>query len=137
MVDNTKKKATYTLNSNLYGHLMRFARKSTTLSLQKHRPLILFLQISLWKIKNFFQKQILVDFNNMTKDCIFPKNLKFTDVSPVLKNGDRLEKSKYRTISILPAASKIFEQLLYNQINKFVEPLLFTYQCSFRTNLST
>ena len=37
-------------------------------------------------------------------------------VTPVFKEGDRAEKSNYRTISVLPVISKLFEKLVAAQL---------------------
>ena len=62
--------------------------------------------------------------------------MKYADVSPIFKKGDRLDKSNYRPISILSSLSKIFEKLLFAQINRFMEPNLSMYQCGFRKNMN-
>ena len=52
----------------------------------------------------------------------FSRNLKFADVTPasggVLKQS-RNDKMNYRSVSILPNSSKVFEKILYKQISTF------------------
>ena len=85
---------------------------------------------------DIFSKKLHIDFNASTVLGIFPSNLKYADVSPVFKNGDRLDKSNYRAISILPAISKIFERPFFYQINNYMDPYISIYQCGFRKNMS-
>ena len=85
---------------------------------------------------DIFSKKLSFDFNTCTSLGIFPNNLKHADVTPVFKKGDRLDKSNYRPISILPVISKIFERVLFYQINEYMDPHLSIYQCGFRKNMS-
>ena len=87
-----------------------------------------------WHSK-YWQKDF-IDFNHSIDTGCFPSNLKLADVTPIFKKGDRLDKSNYRPVSILSSLSKIFERLLFNQINDFFDPLLSKYQCGFRKGLS-
>ena len=81
---------------------------------------------------DIFSQKLLVDFHMAIKFGIFPTNLKYADVSPVFKKGDRLDKANYRPVSILSAPSKIFERLIFSQVNNFMDPKLSIYQCGFR-----
>ena len=47
--------------------------------------------------------------------------MKFADVTPAHKKGDCTDKSNYRPVSVLPGLSKIFEKLLFTQINNFMD----------------
>ena len=84
---------------------------------------------------DIFGKKINIDFNASVVSGVFPNNLKYADVSPIFKQGDRSDKSNYRPISILPAMSKVFEKLYSHQISKYMEPYLSIYQCGFRKNM--
>ena len=85
---------------------------------------------------DLFAYKVFIDFNFSINSGIFPSNQKYADISPIFKKGDKLEKSNYRPVSILPALSKIFERLLFNQVNSYIEPKLSMHQCGFRKNLS-
>ena len=61
---------------------------------------------------DIFGEKLFTDFD----PGLFPSNLKYADVTPVYKKGERVDKNNYRPISLLPALSKIFEKLLYYQI---------------------
>ena len=80
--------------------------------------------------------KLVIDFNNSIKNGTFPNNQKYADVSPIFKNEDKLDKSNYRPVSILVALSKIFERLLYYQMNAYMNPKLSIYQCGFRKNMN-
>ena len=50
---------------------------------------------------------------------IFPNEWKEARVSPVHKNGAKHEPSNYRPISVIPTVSKIFEKIVFDQLNKY------------------
>ena len=56
---------------------------------------------------------IIYLYSNTISLGIFPDNLKYADVSPALKKGDRFDKSNYWPNSVLPVITKIFERLLF------------------------
>ena len=62
--------------------------------------------------------------------------MKLADISPVHKKGNRTDKSNYRPVSILPVISKIFEKLLFYQIDNFMDAKLSIHQCGFRKGYS-
>ena len=55
----------------------------------------------------------------------FPQNLKLADLTPVYKMNDPLDKTNYRSVSILPVVSKLFEKIMQKQINDFISLLVF------------
>ena len=61
----------------------------------------------------------------------FPSILKLADIIPVYKKNSRYEKSKYRPISAPPNLSKIFENVLYDQISSLFEKIFSRYQKCF------
>ena len=75
--------------------------------------------------------------NNAINDCVFPTELKCADVTPIFKKDCRTEKSNYRPISILPVLSKVFERIMYDQINNFIKSKLSPYLCGFRKKYNT
>ena len=77
-----------------------------------------------------------MDFHKAIKSGVFPDNLKYADVSPAFKKGDRLNKANYRPVSVLSSLSKIFERLIFAQVNTYMDPKLSIYQCGFRKNMS-
>ena len=50
-----------------------------------------------------------------------PDCLKQANVSPIFKKNDPLDKENYRSVSILPLLSKVYEKSLYNQLSNHVE----------------
>ena len=75
------------------------------------------------------------NFNNSIYSSEFPNNLKLADVSPIY--GERVIKTNYRPISILPAISKLYEKPLFRQIYEYFSPKLSKFQCGFRSGYST
>ena len=62
-----------------------------------------------------------------------------SQVTPVYKNGDVTDSGNYRPISTLSPFSKVFERLIYNQLNSFLEKhdIMYKYQFGFRKGYST
>ena len=89
------------------------------------------------ELKIHLPQKLFVDFNVAIDTGLFPNNMKLAGVSPVFKKGDRLDKANYRPVSILSSLSKIFEKLLFNQINDYMDPKLSIYQTGFRKNHSS
>ena len=81
---------------------------------------------------DMFSYKVFLDINCSIKNGTFPSSQKLADVSPIFKKGDKLDKSNYRPVSILPALSKVFERLLFKQINAYMDPKLSKHQCGFR-----
>ena len=67
----------------------------------------------------------------------FPDTLKLTEISPLFKDTDSMNKKNYRPISILPSLSKIYERILHRQMSSFIETYLYTYMCGYRKGYST
>ena len=76
-------------------------------------------------------------FNNCILTNAFPNELTWADVIPVHKKDSSTDKSNYRPISLLPAFSKVFERLIYNQLIVFFETKLSKFLCGFRKRYST
>ena len=53
----------------------------------------------------------------------FPNQLKLAEVTPVVKKEDELNKENCRPVSALSHASKIFERIVFNQMNLFFESM--------------
>jgi hypothetical protein len=78
-------------------------------------------------------------FNYSILTSVFPNLWKFALVKPIPKVNKPTTASHYRPISILPAISKIFEKLIYDQIMDFVQKhtIIDTFQSGFRKLHST
>ena len=85
---------------------------------------------------NVYIKEVTNIFNNMIDNAEFPDSLKRADVTPVHKKGDMSLMNNYRPISVLPTLSKIFEKLLYQQINSYINKYLNSGLCGFREGFS-
>ena len=76
----------------------------------------------------------------MLRDCIndcllkgsFPDSLKLANVTPVHKKDESTDKENYRAVSVLPLLSKIFERLVYDQLNEYLDQYLNSLLCGFR-----
>ena len=69
----------------------------------------------------------------------FPTRLKYSQITPIFKKGDKTELTNYRPISLLTSFSKIFEKLIYTRLNKHIifNKILANEQYGFRRNTST
>ena len=83
----------------------------------------------------------MIPIANCINKCIsiksFPDELKVADVIPVFKKEDPNNKANYRPISLLPIISKIFERVLFEQIEMFSEKILSPKLYGFRKGHST
>ena len=70
--------------------------------------------------------------NNAYENSCFPDELKFAEVSPVSKKKDDLDKENYRPVSILSQVSKVFERIMYKQIDNFMRDKLSKLLTGFR-----
>ena len=95
------------------------------------------------KIVKLLDNKILtpltLTINQSLTTGIFPDELKIAKVLPIYKKDDNALFDNYRPISILPAISKIFERIVFNQLyNYFVlNKLLYYSQHGFRKLHST
>ena len=78
-------------------------------------------------------------FNLSIEHGVFPKKMKIPIVIPVHKKDDTEDCNNYRSISLLPNISKLFEKLIKNRLSKFLEEnkCLFSRQFGFRNKHST
>ena len=74
---------------------------------------------------NIWDKEIMLNKN-------LPENLELTDVTLIYKKKGKTFVENYRPLSILPADSKILEQIMQKQIadyvGKFLSPFLYEYR---------
>ena len=75
------------------------------------------------------------NFNNSLFSCDFPNGMKLAEIKPIFKKDDKTNKENYRPISILPALSKVYEKLMYNQIYNYFESFFSKLQCGFRKGI--
>ena len=81
---------------------------------------------------------ILTDIiNDSIKNGVFPDELKLAEVIPLFKKADPFDKSNYRPVSLLSHMSQVFERIIYNQINEYIELFLSNLLTGFRKNHNT
>ena len=73
----------------------------------------------------------------MSDQWKFPDTLKRADVTPIFKKGNDNEKENYRPVSMLSTFSKVFEKLLFEQINDHMQSKFSKHLTGFRKNHST
>ena len=70
---------------------------------------------------------------NMTiRSSCFPTDLKAAEVTPIYKKEDRLNKSNYRPVSVLPCISKICESIYCDQLVEYFDDLFCSNLSGFR-----
>ena len=93
------------------------------------------------KVLRSLAKEICIPLTDCINSAIlngkFPSELKMADVIPILKKDDPFERSNYRPISLLPSLPKVYEKLIYQQLNTFFENELSRFLCGFRSRYST
>jgi hypothetical protein len=77
--------------------------------------------------------------NKMLFSGNFPDRLKYVEVKPLFKNGEKNNPSNYRPISLLTSFSKIFEKIIYKRLYQHicVINILTNEQFGFRPQSST
>ena len=90
-------------------------------------------------IKDDISTSLTLVINQSLLSGIFPDQLKIAKVIPIYKKDDPAVFGNYRPISILPAISKIFEKVMFNQLHAHFEvnKLYYNSQYGFRRNHST
>ena len=90
-------------------------------------------------IKHEIRKPVTLILNQCLATGIFPDKLKIAKVVPIYKSEDENIFNNYRPISILPALSKVFEKIIFNQTYSYFDDhnMLFGNQYGFRKKHST
>ena len=68
----------------------------------------------------FIKYSLVFLFNTSLETSQFPDPWKIARVSPIFKDGDKTEKFNYRSISVLPVISRLFEELVFNQLYQYL-----------------
>lgn len=93
--------------------------------------------------KDYFHllgQPLLTLINFSKREGTFPDFMKVGTLTPLYKKkGDRKLLNNYRPITVLPTEAKIYEKILYSQLNKYFESKNFLNKSrfGFRKNLST
>ena len=80
---------------------------------------------------------LTVTVNYSLRENIFPEELKRSEVIPLYNKLDPLKKENYRPVSHLPHVSKVFERIIYKQINTYMENKLSKCLTGFRKSHGT
>ena len=83
---------------------------------------------------------IFKDFQNVLTKPLQTKlrdTLRLSDITSVYKKLDPSDKAKYKSISILPLVSKVFEKLMYDQLHEYIKYFFDKFLCGFRRAHST
>ena len=67
----------------------------------------------------------------------FPGDLKLAEVSTIFKKNDDLNKENYRPVSVLINVSKVFERIVYSEIDASMQDKLPNVLTGFRRKHST
>ena len=62
--------------------------------------------------------------NYSIQHCSFPQELKLSEVIPMYKKSDPLQKENYRPVSLLSHVSKVFERTIHKQIMNYMKDKL-------------
>ena len=78
-------------------------------------------------------------YNESIKTGIVPDIFKLSRVTPIYKSGEQTDPNNYRPISTLSPFTKVFEKIIYAQLNSFCtkNSILYKYQFGFRKGHST
>ena len=78
-------------------------------------------------------------FNCSLQSGIFSDDWEKARLSPIYKSGNKEERGNYRPISVLSVVSKVFEKLVYVQINNYLmeNNIITKHQSGFREGHST
>ena len=90
-------------------------------------------------VKSDLLKPLTTLINQSLHTGIFSDKLKIAKVIPLFKKGDSTLIENYRPISLLPVISKIFERVIFNQMNDYftLNNLFYDKQYGFRKYHST
>ena len=86
----------------------------------------------------FIKSPLTYIINKCITNGIFPECLKYSQINPVFKNGDKSDMDNYRPIALLTSFSKIFEKVICKRIYQHVTSnnILASEQHGFRNSSS-
>lgn len=73
------------------------------------------------ELKNLLVDPLTLLINKIIMEGNYPDSLKFATIKPLHKKGDKNDISNYRPIALLPIINKIFERIISNRIQSFLE----------------
>ena len=80
------------------------------------------------KHSEFCLSELTKCINKAFNENKLPDTLKFSDIVPVFKKFDPPDKTNFRPISLLPFLSKVFENIMYNQLNEYVQGSTYLFE---------
>jgi len=75
--------------------------------------------------------------NRLFSDSSFPTTLKKAEVTPIFKKDNKMDKTKYRPISILPCISLALEKIVNTQITGYFQNILNMHISAYRKCYNT
>ena len=75
-------------------------------------------------------------FNTCVTASFFPTDMKLAEISPIFKKNDNLCKENYRSINLLTITSKLFENIMSDQITEYFSDLLSSSLSAYRKGYS-
>lgn len=91
------------------------------------------------EFSSFLTYPIKILVNKSLSEGTFPTLLKTAQVCPIYKKSDKTKCINYRPISLLSNLSKIFERIMYNRLERYLERnnMIYNHQFGFRRSYST
>ena len=88
---------------------------------------------------NILAKPISEICNLSIKYSVFPTDCQIAKLKPLFKKGSKTLPKNYHPISLLPLILKIFEKVVHDQTQAFLDEnkILYKFQSGFRRNFST
>ena len=86
---------------------------------------------------NCYCEKLTYILNDCLKENRSPNLMKVSEISPVFKKSDNTSKYNYRPISTLFNFAKLFERIIYSQLNDYIENKFSKYLTGFRKNHNT
>ena len=66
------------------------------------------------------------------RDPKFSHGMKLSEIAPIFKTSEVLDRDNYRPVNILPCLSKIVEKIFYEQLHEFFSDILSTFLAACR-----
>ena len=98
--------------------------KTVTQDLKDNKSVAGEIPIQILKESEFTFEILTNCINKFIETGYFPGSHKEANITPIFKKDDPLDKSNYRSISILPLISKVFERLICSQLSEYTENFL-------------
>ena len=91
------------------------------------------------EFSHHFTKPLTIIINKSLQAGVFPQSLKMALVCAIHKKNEKTSCANYRPISLLSNIGKIFERIMYNRIEDFLDEhnIIYEYQFGFRKKYST